>query len=135
VQVKQELVQEEELKDLQVESVQVGRFWVDFKHVPYGQYYMKQIEKVNFSGLSDAERLVAIKIMCPMVSLQIYINRANQVYVGLNSEWYHVGHIAMVRARLQNFFSRLAPYWSLYFANYLEPWNPRFEGKRGSRND
>jgi len=130
MQVRQKLMQEEELKDFQVEGLQVGRFTVSFDNVPYKQYYMKQIEKVNFSGLSDEERLVAVKIMCPMVSLQIYINRADQVYIGLSNEWYHVGHIAMVRARLQKFFSRLEPYFGLYLENFLEPWSPRFEGWR-----
>ena len=116
---------------MQVKGLQVGKFWVGFDSMPYGQYYMKQIEKVNFSGLSDAERLVAVKIMCPMLQqVQIYIDRADQVWVSLCGEWYHVGHVAMVRARLQNFFSRLEPYWSLYFANFLEPWSPRFEGLR-----
>ena len=130
MQVRQKLMQEEELKDFQVEGLQVGRFTVSFDNVPYKQYYMKQIEKVNFSGLSEAERLVAVKIMCPMVQIQVYISPAEQVYVGYSGKWYHVGHATMVRARLQKFFSRLEPYFGLYLENFLEPWSPRFEGWR-----
>ena len=130
MQVKQGMIKDEEYQDVLVQGLQLGKFQIDFSNVPYKQYYLRQLQKVNFSGLSDEERLVAVKIMCPMVQIQVYISPAEQVYVGYSSKWYHVGHAAMVRARLQKFFSRLEPYFGLYLENYLEPWSPRFEGLR-----
>ena len=134
MQIRQEIRREEEYRDLWTQGVQVGRFWVGFDGVAFGKYYQKQVEKINFSGLNDEEKLLAVKILCPMLTyIQVSISRDNYVFVSFWSKLYPVGPLPTVRQKLEKFFGKLeleAPGTSLYFGNFLEPWSPRFEGKR-----
>jgi len=134
VQIRQEIRREEECQDLWTQGVQVGQFWLSFDGVAFGKYYQKQVEKINFSGLNDVEKLLAVKIFCPTLTyIQVSISRDNYVFVSFWGKLCPVGSLPTVRQKLEKFFGKLeleAPGSSLYFENFLEPWSPRFEGRR-----